>query len=357
MRTEELVGKAQTVLRTISAESLGVTLVHEHLLLDLSLFYSEPQEASGENMAYKPVSLENLSWVRLHPLNNLDNLKLTDEQLAIKEASIFKQAGGATIVDVTNQGPTGRDPEGLARIASATGLNIIMGTGYYITPTHPPELASMKEEDIAELIIQDITIGVGNTGVRSGIIGEVGCSTPLADSERKVLRACSIAQRQTGAPIYIHPSHVEDYVMEAIQILDKAGADLRHTVIGHADLNGFSSSLCHKIVDAGCFIGFDGFGAEQVVCVDGRIFLEPPGDLSRINSIIQLITDGYLKQILMSDDIGEKVKLVSYGGYGYAHIPRDIVPLMRLKGISDEQIYTLLVENPKRLLQFGLVKE
>jgi len=347
-----MTGKVQTVLGAIKPESLGLTLVHEHLILDLTMFYSEPRDISTKDIASQPVSLANLSWVRLHPLNNQDNLKLTDEQLAIKEASIFKKAGGATIVEVTNQGPTGRNPSGLARIANATGLNIIMGTGYYIAPSHPPELARMNVEDIAKPIIRDITVGVGNSGVKAGIIGEVGCSTPLAETERKVLRACSIAQQQTGAPIYVHPSHSEEGVLEILEILRNTGADLTRTVIGHADLNGFTSSLCHKILDAGCFIGFDGFGAEQVVCVDGRIFLEPPSDLFRINRIIRLIADGYLKQILVSDDIGEKLKLVSYGGYGYAHIIRDIIPLMRIKGVLEEQIQTLLVENPKRLLQF-----
>jgi phosphotriesterase-related protein len=85
--------------------------------------------------------------------------------------------------------------------------------------------------------------------------------------------------------------------------------------------------------------------------------LDIPSPTQRINDIIQLIADGYLGQILISGDICFKHQLVNYGGYGYAHILRDIVPLMQNKGMSDEQIHTLLVENPKRVLPFAPVKQ
>ena len=81
-----------------------------------------------------------------------------------------------------------------------------MGSGYYIGASHPPELETMTEDEIAGGIVRDITVGVGDTGIKAGIIGEIGCSRPLQEGERKVLRASAKAQRQTGAPLMIHPA-------------------------------------------------------------------------------------------------------------------------------------------------------
>ncbi len=116
MRQEELTGKVQTALGIINADSLGVTLPHEHLLADLSCYFVEPTEATEKRLTHQPITLENLYWVKLHRENNADNLKLTDEQLAIKEALLYKWARGDTIVELSNIGLF-PDPLGLARIA------------------------------------------------------------------------------------------------------------------------------------------------------------------------------------------------------------------------------------------------
>ena len=227
----ELAGKAQTVLGAISPEALGVTLPHEHLFCDLTIALRdlEPSEAAEKGLYYQPVSLENLWWIIYHPASNRDNLVLQDEEIAIKEASFFKRAGGDTIVDVTSVG-FGRDPLALARVSRATGLNI-MGAGYYIAKTQPADMDSKTDEEICEEIVREVTVGVGSTGICAGIIGEIGCSEPLIDNERKVLRAAAKAQRRTGAPLNIHPARKPkpdvSGCLEIIEILSKAGADIR----------------------------------------------------------------------------------------------------------------------------------
>ncbi len=361
MRQGELTGKVQTVLGTIDADSLGVTLPHEHLLLDGPRFFVEPTEANEKRLAHQPITLENLYWVKLHAFNHADNLKLTDEQLAIKEALLYKWAGGDTIVELTPIGLC-RDPLGLARIARATGLNVVMGSGYYIGLSHPPELATKTEEEITEEIVRDIMVGVGDTGVHAGIIGEIGCSTPLEDSERKVLRASATAQRRTGAALNIHPTMSEYGVLEIIKILGDAGADLSRTVISHQENLGINTrtTIYRKLVDAGCYIEFDTLGFAVVPLLTawtaGRL-VGKRSEVDRINEIKRLIDEGYLNHILISQDVGMKICYVTYGGAGYAHILRDIVPWMRLAGISDEQIHTMMVENPKRVLPLAPVKE
>ena len=363
MRQEELTGKVQTVLGIINADSLGVTLPHEHLLHDGSSSFIEPTEASERGLAHQTLTLENLYWVQFHRCNNLDNLNLTDEQLVIKEALLYKWAGGDTIVELTKG--LASDPLGLACLSRATGLNVVMGSGYYRGRTHPPELAAKTEEEITEEIVRDIMVGVGDTRVHAGIIGEIGCSAPLEDSERKVLRASAAAQRQTGAALNIHPSFTDDLVLENINILGDAGADLSRTIIDHVDgVCFFSPATIRKIADAGCYIEFDTFGAPVLPLttteahrLGRRGLLGRRSEVDRINEIKCLIDEGYLNHILISHDVAMKIHYATYGGAGYAHILRNLVPWMRLGGISDEQIHTMMVENPKRVLPFDPVKE
>jgi phosphotriesterase-related protein len=347
---EKFQGKALTVLGPIDPELLGTTLMHEHLLIDESKQFMEPAAASDRYFAYQPVQLENLWWVKLHPLNNLDNVRFTDEKLAVKESLQYKLEGGNTIVEVTTGATLGRDPLGLVRISRLTGLNIIMGAGYHIEALHPAELASRTEQDITDEIIRDIIVGVGDTGVRAGIMGEIGCSLPLKDGEKKVLRCCAAAQQNTGAAIYIHPSADNEVVLDIVKILRDAGADLGHVIIGHVDISGFSGTTIRKILDTGCNIGFDTFGFEG--------FIQPPresrvvelSDAKRINDIKDLIAEGHLSKIFISQDVATKERLTSYGGTGYAHIIRDLVPVMKIKGISEKELKVLLVDNPKRIL-------
>lgn len=174
-------GKVQTVLGLLAPDAMGITLPHEHLLIDISGIFTEPGAASDKGLAYQPVSLENLGWVRYHWTSNLDNLKLLDEPTAREEAWRYRWAGGQTLVDPTNIGLS-RDPAGLARIARATGLNIVMGAGYYVGVTHPPDMGVKRDEEIAREIIRDVTVGVGDTGIRAGLIGEIGCSWPWCAS-------------------------------------------------------------------------------------------------------------------------------------------------------------------------------
>jgi len=351
LNPKELVGKAQTVLGAIDGESLGITSCHEHILWDLSAIFREPDSARDRGLAHQPVELANLYWVRANPHSNVDNLVQTDEKLAINELLPFRYAGGNTIVDLTQNGMS-RDPRGLARIARATGLNIIMGSGYYIGRSHPQDMDSRTEEDIALEIVKDITVGVGDTGIRSGIIGEIGCSAPLTNNERKVLRACAMAQRRTGAPVNIHPSMSDELVMENIKILKDAGADLTRVAISHVDGFEYSLATRRKILEAGCYVSYDGFG--QLVYhfrVMGRV-LNGHSDIQRIDDIIRMIEEGYINRILIAQDYCFKSCLAAYGGYGYAHILNNLVPFMRVKGMTDEKIQTLLVENAKRFLEF-----
>lgn len=349
MNKLELRGKVQTVLGAIPAEDLGITLPHEHLLISNPRNFVEPTDASEKALAYQPVSLENLHWVRYHYGSNLDNLVLTDEKVAINEALRYKWLGGKTIVDFTNIG-LGRDPLALRRISLTTGLNIIMGSGYYVGASHPPGVGKKSEEEIAEEIVRDVTLGVEDSGIRAGIIGEIGTTWPMMDTERKALRAAAIAQQHTGAAINVHPGRSVSAPFEIIKILRDAGADIARTVISHVDRTLRDPGDLFKLAKTGCYIEYDLWGWEGYYPLLKTIDL--PNDAQRVNEIKVLISRGYLNQLLISQDICQKADLYCFGGRSYCHILERVVPLMRDKGIADEQIHTILAGNAQRLLQF-----
>lgn len=347
----QLTGKVQTVLGPIDADDIGTTLFHEHLLASMAAYFQEPAEPAAKKLAHEPLTMENVRQVRLDRNINLDNTILADEQIAIKEALLYKEAGGKTIADVSNNG-LGRNPLGLQHIAQATGLNIIMGAGYYVRISHPSDMATKTEEEITNEIVRDITVGVGDTGVRSGVIGEIGCTEPLLDGERKVLRAAAKAQKEIGAPLMIHPPFNDDLALEVVQILTDAGADLEHTVICHVNVYGFSPNTCREIANAGCYIGYESFGNLAYPHLYLGHLLQHRSDLDYIDAIIRLIDDGYIDHILVAHDICFKDFLRTYGGHGYAHILENAIPIMKIQGMSDNQINTLFFENPKKYFQF-----
>ena len=349
MPDSQMKGFAQTVLGPVSPESLGPTMTHEHLLIDFSFMLQPIAEASQVGRAHEPITLENLGWVRHNHYSNLDNLLLVDEDTAIAEAALYRRAGGGTIVDATTLG-IGRDPLALTRIARATGLNIIMGAGYYVDAVHPGDMDDKTESDLTSQIIGEITDGVGDTGVKAGIIGEVGCTWPLTQNERKVLSAAASAQRETGAAILIHPGRDEQAPAEILEVLAEAGADISRVIMGHLDRTVFTFETLLEIARTGCYMEYDLFGNESSHYPLSDIAM--PSDAQRLDYIKRLATEGFAERLVIAHDICTKHRLVKYGGHGYAHILENIVPKMRRKGFSAEQIHAITVENPARVLTF-----
>src|SRR5258705_1256058 len=305
-------GQIQTVLGALAPDAIGITLPHEHLLIDFKVMFAEPAAAADKARAAEPVSLANLGWVSQNFNANLDNLRLQDEQVAQDEILLFKQAGGRTVVDPT---PTtiGREPRALARIARATGLNVVMGAGYYVAASHPPDMDRRTVDELAREMIADVTSGVGDTGIRAGLIGEIGTTYPWTANEQKVLRAAVIAQRETGAPLMVHPGRHPAMPMEPAKFVQKEGGDLRRTIMCH---------LCRTIADVravidlaqtGIWLEYDLFGMENSFYPYNPSF-DMPNDGGRLAHVLALVAAGHPAQILLSHDIAYKTSLTKYGG-------------------------------------------
>ena len=187
----------------------------------------EPAASEAKAVFHAPLAMDLMGRIRYGRAASLDDCRLDDENTAIEEMAFFKRAGGGTLVDVTSIG-IGRDPRALARVARATGLNIVMGCSYYVEENHPPErgVEAKSEDAIVDEIVEDIFEGAEGTGIGAGIIGEVGCSWPLTATERKVLRASGRAQRITGAALTVHPGRHPEAPGEIVEVLRGAGADL-----------------------------------------------------------------------------------------------------------------------------------
>ena len=344
-------GKIQTVLGLIEPAALGITLVHEHLMSDGTGWFVEPEDSFDKAMAYKPVTIDNLWWLTYHRFSNIDDLMCMDEDEAVEEITHFKLAGGHSVVEMSNIG-LGRSPRALARISRRTGLNIIMGSGYYIDCALPAYVDDLSEEEITEEIVRDIEEGVGETGIRAGLIGEIGCTWPLTDNERKSLRASAKAQKRTGAALNIHPGQHEDSAMEAVRIVEAAGADLTKTTMDHIDRAVRQRENRIALAKMGVVLEYDLFGREGYYPMEHRK-IDMPNDHGRINEIIDLMSAGYVKQIVISQDIWNKTQRRAYGGWGYAHIMDNTLPVMRSKGMTEDDIRTIMVDNPARLFTFS----
>lgn len=350
---ETLSGKVQTVLGPVDADTLGLTLTHEHLFTRMPHVAKEPAASEAKAVFHAPLALDLMGRIRYGRAVNLDDCWLDDENTTIEEAAFFKRAGGGTVVDVTSIG-IGRDPRALARVARATGLNIVMGCSYYVEENHPPErgVEAKGEDAIVDEIVDDIFKGVEGTGVAAGIIGEVGCSWPLTATERKVLRASGRAQRITGAALTVHPGRHPEAPGEIVEVLREAGADLSRTIICHIDRTLDSRDLVLELAASGCVLEYDLFGSENSY-YPWTIPVDMPNDARRLGWLEWLVAEGFGDRIVISHDICFKHQLARYGGHGYAHILDNVVPLMRRKGFDEETIHAILVDTPARLLAFA----
>ena len=346
--------KVRTVLGDVEPASLGITLTHEHLL---NTFASPPRgsgqwpprgQVPDDPRANQPITLENIDWIRRYGSVHPDNVGFQDEALLVNEVMAFKHAGGGAMVDATIPDVT-RDPQAMARIARATGIHVLAGCGHYVDQYHPDDMDDRSEEQLMQEIIHDVTVGCDGTDIKAGIIGEIGCTTPMTANEIKTLRAASRAQMETGAPLLIHPGRSVSAPFEAMNVVVEAGGDPDRTIMSHVDRTLFDHQAMVQLARTGCYIEFDHFGHEMPHYRSNPT-IDMPNDAVRINHLQWLIAAGYQDKLVISHDIAVKIKLLKYGGFGYAHILENVVPIMKRKGMTQEQIDSILVHNPARIL-------
>ncbi|MCB3857149.1 phosphotriesterase-related protein [Klebsiella quasipneumoniae] len=338
-------GYVMTVLGPLPINEMGVTLMHEHILLDASGKWVPPCCCSDRHLAEMPVKMENLGELSLNPLMSRDNCQLFDVDVAIEELTKYRALGGETVVDPTNIG-IGRDPKALARIARLTGLNIIMGTGLYLEPSHPEWVRTSSVEQLTERLIYDLGGAEEKPEVLAGLIGEIGISSRFTPDEEKSLRAAGRASAATGVPIEVHMPGWERLGHRVLDILELEGADLRHTVLCHMNPSFADKRYQRELAQRGAFLEYDMIGMSYYYADESA---QSPSDEENARAIRELIDDGYIQHILLSQDVFLKTMLTRYGGHGYGYILKHFVPRLRRHGVSGEQLETLMIGNPQRV--------
>ena len=204
-----------------------------------------------------------------------------------------------------------------------------------------------SEDELTEVIVRELTEGIGDTGIRAGIIGEVGCSWPLHPNERKSLRAAARAQAATGVAITVHPGRDRSAPFEILDILTAAGAVPERIVIGHIERTELDRPTLFRLARTGCYLEYDWFGETLSMYPTGPV--DVPSDTERIDQLRALIDDGHGDRLLASHDVCLKTRLASYGGGGYAHLLTNVTGWMAAKGMTADQVDAILRRNPQRL--------
>jgi phosphotriesterase-related protein len=338
-------GMVRTVLGPIPVETMGVTLMHEHIVLDTSSWWKRPCCASEIGFAERPLDISMLGDLRMNPFLNRDNCGLLDVKVAIEELGHFVEFGGRTVVDPTNLG-IGRDPSALQRISRRTGLNVVMGAGFYLEPSHPDYVKDMTVDAIGEAIATDCGVSEDNPEVCAGIIGEIGVSKDFTPAEEKVLRGAARASRISGAPLTIHLPGWERLAHRVLDVVESEGADPRHTVLCHMNPSLHDHKYQRSLADRGAFIEYDMIGMDYFYADQQA---QSPCDEENALAICKLVEDGYLNSVLMSQDVFLKMMLTRYGGFGYGYILKHFVPRLKRHGMNQATIDHILIENPRRV--------
>jgi phosphotriesterase-related protein len=345
---------AVTVLGPVPGNQLGITLPHEHLLLDFSCRYSPAHDET--EVGSLPAIGER--WRLLaRPAGYLANLDGTDIESAVAECDHFVRAGGGTIVDLTGEG-LGADPIGLKHIAERTGLHVIASTGLYIESSLPAWVREGSVEEIADRLEDDIATG-GAEGVPRGAIGEIGIEgvpTP-SDFEMKLVRAAARAQARTGAPCFLHVMsgilpETRTGIVNVVDTYVAEGGDISRLVMCHQDGSGSDFAYQEQMLRRGLWFVYDTFGFESVFAFGDR-YIQLPTDSQRINEVATLIEAGFGEQLLISQDICYQMMKRNWGGWGYAHILDVLRPRFAAAGVDETMLMTLMVDNPRRLLCFA----
>jgi phosphotriesterase-related protein len=343
MDRESLRGKVQTVLGPIEPEALGATLMHEHVLCDIT-----PPDLRGRNLPDPEITLENRWAISYGTMEHATNHRLDLMDIAISEVKELAAAGGRSLVELSCGG-LDPQPEGLVRISLVTGINIVMGCGHYVEAYQNPRNAERAIEDFAKEMAAQIFHGAWGTEVRAGVIGEIGCQAPWTEQEKRVLRGALIAQQETGAAVNIHPGRDPDLPQAIAEFVIAHGGDPGRTVISHIDRTIFDADRLLRLADTGIVIEFDLFGWENAFYRLNRL-IDMPNDAARLQLIRLLIDHGHLDRVVISHDICYRTRLTRFGGHGYGHIFSNVVPLMRRRGFSDAEIDTIIVDTPRCLL-------
>ena len=318
--------KIQTVNGPIDSAELGTTLMHEHVfVLDAEVLQNYPEEWGG------------------------DDTRIAD---AIKRMNELKSKGVDAIVDLTVLG-LGRYIPRIQRIARETPIHIIVATGIYTYNELPfyfhfrgPGTAFDGPEVMVDMFVRDIREGIAGTGVRAGILKCATDAPGVTPGVVRVLRAVAKAHRQTGVPISTHTHANSKRGLEQQRIFLEEGVDLSRVVIGHS---GDTTNLeyLEELIANGSYLGMDRFGIDVILSFEDRV-----------RTVAKMCERGHADKMVLSHDaacfndwLPERDLPAVLPRWNYLHIHNDVIPALKKQGVTDQQIETMLVHNPRKIFE------
>ncbi|MHB8694879.1 MAG: phosphotriesterase family protein [Solirubrobacteraceae bacterium] len=347
-----MTASVMTVLGEVDADLLGVVLPHEHLIAAVAAQWEMPAADPDLLDALQPLTPALYTRAQARPNHYRAVYGVHDPLVAVEELKPFVEAGGRTVVDLTLAG-IGRDPTALAAISRLAGVHVVMGCGEYVERSHSGYVQFCSAEQIRDVILAEIEHGVGQTGIRPGIIGEIGSGNPLTDAERKVLTGAAMAQIETGLALNIHRTVFPELhaAIEALELVLGLGVDPSRVVMSHCDERP-EPEFALEVGRRGAWIELDTFGMEHWAAN----WRHPSGpvrrsyDPERVEIIARVLDAGHLDRILISQDVCMQTMLRSHGGGGYAHIDTDIVDRLLQAGVTQAEIDKIRIDNPRAML-------
>jgi phosphotriesterase-related protein len=261
-----------------------------------------------------------------------------------QEVKSYADSGGRTIVDVTLPG-IGRSPDRMLEISEATGVQIVMGCGWYREPWYAPsdDIDRQTTDRLAEVLIAEVADGVGEASVRPGIIGEIGANNGwVTAQEERVHRAAARASLATGLALTTHSSFASVGLAQ-LRIFEEEGVDPARVIIGHCD-SWLDMEYYNGILGKGACVQFDGLGA-WVIGKDNDHYHD-----QMVDAFVDMIERGFVSQLLLSHDVFAAPQFRYYGGVGFTYIFENFIPRLRARGVDDAAIHAITVENPARML-------
>ena len=320
--------EVETIRGAIPTSDLGVTLMHEHVFV-----------LSPEIMANHPEG-----W----------GDEKDREDAAVEKLNALKAIGVDTIVDPTVIG-IGRYIPRIQRVAARTDLQIVVATGLYTYNDVPmyfhftgPGTALGGAETMTELFVRDITEGIADTGVKAAILKCATDAHGLTPGVERVLRAVAAAHRATGVPITTHTHAHSRRGLDQQRIFAEEGVDLSRVIIGHS---GDTKDIAYleELIAAGSYLGMDRFGVDNILSFDDRVDI-----------VAQMCERGHADKMVLAHDascyidwLPEAALPLVLPNWHYLHIHNDVLPALRARGVSEDQITTMLVDNPRAIFSRG----
>ena len=318
----------ETVRGSIATDALGRVLMHEHVFV------------LGAEMRQNYPGYPN-AWD--------EDARVAD---AVEKLTACKQRGIDTIVDPTVIG-LGRYIPRIQRINEQVDINIVAAAGLYTYNEIPfqfhytgPGLLFDVPEPLTQLFVQDIREGIAGSSVKAAFLKCAIEEQGLTPGVERVMRAVGQAHVETGVPITVHTNPHTRSGLVAQRVLAEEGVDLTKVVIGHS---GDTTDLDYlaEVADAGSYLGMDRFGLDVLLPFEDRV-----------NTVAELARRGYAEKMVLAHDaacfidwFSEEGKAAAVPNWNFVHISDDVLPALLERGVTDEQITTMLVDNPRRYFE------